>query len=113
MKLTFLGTRGEIDIRTARHRRHSTLFVTQGRTRVMIDCGLDWLEALHGLSRALRQSCSRMPTSITRGASRTARHARYSHREKHGRLSDAFRSLSAAWCTIAKNSRSAESSNSR
>jgi phosphoribosyl 1,2-cyclic phosphodiesterase len=41
--LTFLGTRGEIDIRSRRHRRHSSLLVTQGNARVMIDCGGDWL----------------------------------------------------------------------
>ncbi len=43
MKLTFLGTRGEIDARTRRHRMHSALDVSyRGRT-VRVDCGLDWL----------------------------------------------------------------------
>jgi phosphoribosyl 1,2-cyclic phosphodiesterase len=42
MKLTFLGTRGYIDARTRRHRRHSALLAAyKGRT-VMIDCGEDW-----------------------------------------------------------------------
>jgi ribonuclease BN (tRNA processing enzyme) len=43
MKLTFLGTRGEIEARTRRHRMHSSLLVSYRSTRVMIDCGLDWL----------------------------------------------------------------------
>jgi len=42
MKLTFLGTRGEIDVRTPRHRMHSSLLVSWRRTHVMIDCGADW-----------------------------------------------------------------------
>jgi phosphoribosyl 1,2-cyclic phosphodiesterase len=43
MKLLFLGTRGEIEARTRRHRMHSSLLVSYRSTRVMIDCGLDWL----------------------------------------------------------------------
>ncbi len=43
MKLVFLGTRGEIEARTRRHRMHSSLLVSYRSTRVMIDCGLDWL----------------------------------------------------------------------
>jgi phosphoribosyl 1,2-cyclic phosphodiesterase len=50
MKLTFLGTRGEIDIRTPLHRMHSSLMITDGRGRVMIDCGLDWLDAVWDLA---------------------------------------------------------------
>lgn len=42
MKLTFLGTRGYIDARTRRHRRHSALLVAYYRRRVMVDCGADW-----------------------------------------------------------------------
>lgn len=42
MKIIFLGTRGYIDIRTARHYRHtSTLLINQGK-KIMIDCGIDW-----------------------------------------------------------------------
>lgn len=44
--LTFLGTRGEIDVRTRRHRRHSSLLVQRADARVMIDCGADWLRLL-------------------------------------------------------------------
>ncbi|MFW6161154.1 MAG: MBL fold metallo-hydrolase [Planctomycetota bacterium] len=43
MKLTFLGTRGEIEASNRRHRRHSALLVEYYRRRVMIDCGEDWL----------------------------------------------------------------------
>src|SRR5437667_9441858 len=46
MKLTFLGTRGEIDARTRRHRMHTSLLVSYGTADVMIDCGLDWLGKL-------------------------------------------------------------------
>ncbi len=43
MKLTFLGTRGEIDARNRRHRRHAALLVEYYGRRVMVDCGEDWL----------------------------------------------------------------------
>jgi phosphoribosyl 1,2-cyclic phosphodiesterase len=43
MVLDFLGTRGEIEARNRRHRRHSSLLVTYLERRVMIDCGEDWL----------------------------------------------------------------------
>jgi phosphoribosyl 1,2-cyclic phosphodiesterase len=46
MELTFLGTRGEIDARTRRHRMHTSLLVSHRGARVMIDCGLDWLGKL-------------------------------------------------------------------
>jgi phosphoribosyl 1,2-cyclic phosphodiesterase len=42
MKLRFLGTRGEIEARTRRHSRHSSLLVSYRGREVMIDCGLDW-----------------------------------------------------------------------
>jgi len=43
MKLTFLGTRGEIEARTPQHKMHTSLLVSFRARRVMIDCGLDWL----------------------------------------------------------------------
>ncbi|PYJ47567.1 MAG: hypothetical protein DME85_04850 [Verrucomicrobia bacterium] len=43
MKLTFLGTRGEIEARTRRHHMHTSLLVSYRRAKVMIDCGQDWL----------------------------------------------------------------------
>src|SRR5216110_1136725 len=46
MKLTFLGTRGEIEARTRRHRMHTSLLISYRGTRVMIDCGLDGLGKL-------------------------------------------------------------------
>ena len=41
MKLTFLGTRGEIEKRTRRHRIHTSLMVSYRGVDVMIDCGLE------------------------------------------------------------------------
>jgi glyoxylase-like metal-dependent hydrolase (beta-lactamase superfamily II) len=46
VRLRFLGTRGEIEARTRRHRRHSSLLVGYRRRDVMIDCGLDWRDEL-------------------------------------------------------------------
>lgn len=46
MRLRFLGTRGEIEARTRRHRRHSSLLVGYRGREVMIDCGLDWRDRL-------------------------------------------------------------------
>src|SRR5579885_1471470 len=42
MKVTFLGTRGYIDIRTRKHYRHTSTMITYKGKKVMIDCGLDW-----------------------------------------------------------------------
>jgi phosphoribosyl 1,2-cyclic phosphodiesterase len=42
VKLEFLGTRGYIDAKTRRHRRHSTLMVSYYGARILIDCGEDW-----------------------------------------------------------------------
>ena len=46
MTLTFLGTRGEIQLRTRRHRMHSSLLISHRGARIMIDCGLDWIDAV-------------------------------------------------------------------
>ncbi len=46
MKLTFLGTRGYIEERNRRHRRHSAALIEYKRRRIMIDCGEDWLGAI-------------------------------------------------------------------
>lgn len=54
IELTFLGTRAEIKLRSRRHRRHSSLLVHYNDTRVMIDCGTDWLGRL----------CAIAPTAI-------------------------------------------------
>jgi len=50
LELTFLGTRGEIEARSRRHRRHSSLLVQRDEVRIMIDCGTDWLGRLHGVA---------------------------------------------------------------
>lgn len=42
MKLTFLGTRGYIEARTRRHRRHTSLLVAYRGRRLLIDWGEDW-----------------------------------------------------------------------
>jgi phosphoribosyl 1,2-cyclic phosphodiesterase len=49
MKLTFLGTRGEIEARTRRHRMHSSLMVSYRGSEVMVDCGTDWLGRINDL----------------------------------------------------------------
>jgi glyoxylase-like metal-dependent hydrolase (beta-lactamase superfamily II) len=40
MRIQFPGTRGEIDVSSRYHRRHSCLLI---EGRVLVDCGLDWL----------------------------------------------------------------------
>jgi phosphoribosyl 1,2-cyclic phosphodiesterase len=52
VKLTFLGTRANIEARTRRHRMHSAMMVTYYGRHVMVDCGEDWLGALDDLSPA-------------------------------------------------------------
>lgn len=49
MKLHFLGTRGEIDAHTRRHRMHTSMMVSYKGTQVMIDCGEDWLGKFEAL----------------------------------------------------------------
>lgn len=49
MKLVFLGTRGNTDITSPRHRRHSSALVTYRGQTVMIDCGADWREEVWSL----------------------------------------------------------------
>lgn len=43
MHITFLGTRGNIKIKSQRHKRHTITVISNADTRVAIDCGLDWL----------------------------------------------------------------------
>jgi phosphoribosyl 1,2-cyclic phosphodiesterase len=42
MKLTFLGTRGNTDVTSPRHRRHSSTLISYRGRAVMVDCGADW-----------------------------------------------------------------------
>jgi phosphoribosyl 1,2-cyclic phosphodiesterase len=50
MELTFLGTRGEIEFRSRRHWRHSSLLIRRGNVRLMIDCGADWIGQLSSIA---------------------------------------------------------------
>jgi phosphoribosyl 1,2-cyclic phosphodiesterase len=50
LELTFLGTRGGIEIRSRRHRRHSALLIEHNNARIMIDCGADWLGRLNTIA---------------------------------------------------------------
>jgi len=50
LELTFLGTRGEIEIRSRRHHRHSALLIVHKKARIMLDCGADWLGRLPTLA---------------------------------------------------------------
>jgi phosphoribosyl 1,2-cyclic phosphodiesterase len=50
MRLVFAGTRGNIDKKTRRHRRHSALLVIEGEMRVLVDCGADWLGRFEALA---------------------------------------------------------------
>src|SRR5437899_4402103 len=71
MKLTFLGTRGEIDTRTRRHRMHTSLLVSHGGAHVMIDCRLDWLgkfERLHPSAIVLTHAHPDHAWGLKRGA---------------------------------------------
>lgn len=49
-ELTFLGTRGEIEAHSRRHRRHSSLLIQGNGARIMIDCGADWLERVRSIA---------------------------------------------------------------
>lgn len=43
MKITFIGTRGEIDPQTTLHKRHTATMISYLGKRVLIDCGRNWL----------------------------------------------------------------------
>jgi ribonuclease BN (tRNA processing enzyme) len=50
MKITFLGTRGNIDVRSKQHQRHTCTLVSYRGAQVMIDCGADWLQSVHSIN---------------------------------------------------------------
>jgi phosphoribosyl 1,2-cyclic phosphodiesterase len=43
VKLTFLGTRGYVEVRTPLHRMQSSMAVSYNGKSVIVDCGADWL----------------------------------------------------------------------
>lgn len=47
MKIVFLGTRGYIDVRTKCHYRHTSTLIVYKNKRLLIDCGLDWLNKVN------------------------------------------------------------------
>jgi phosphoribosyl 1,2-cyclic phosphodiesterase len=49
MKLSFLGTRGYIKAHNRHHNRHSSLLVSYGRRRLLVDCGEDWINLIGGI----------------------------------------------------------------
>jgi phosphoribosyl 1,2-cyclic phosphodiesterase len=50
MKITFLGTRGYIDVKSRRHKRHTSTLVEYKNFRLMIDCGIDWLNKVDAVN---------------------------------------------------------------
>jgi len=47
MKITFLGTRGNIDARTRRHKNHTVTLISYKNKTLAIDWGLDWLHKIN------------------------------------------------------------------
>jgi ribonuclease BN (tRNA processing enzyme) len=43
MKLTFLGTRGNIKSKTKKHNKHTSLLISYKKKSIIIDRGEDWL----------------------------------------------------------------------
>lgn len=50
VEITFLGTRGEIKVRSRRHQRHNALLIEHEDARIIMDCGTDWLGRLEALA---------------------------------------------------------------
>lgn len=50
MKITFLGTKGYIDISSKYHKMHTSTLISYKKTRVLIDCGESWLNKVKSLS---------------------------------------------------------------
>lgn len=46
MELTFLGTKGYIDVQSKKHKHHSSLLITHKKKKIMIDCGESWLKKI-------------------------------------------------------------------
>jgi phosphoribosyl 1,2-cyclic phosphodiesterase len=50
MKLTFSGTRGYIEAKSSRYRRHSALIIEHHNQIIMVDCGEDWTDRVFRLA---------------------------------------------------------------
>lgn len=50
MKITFLGTKGYIDISSKKHKMHSSILFTYKNCRVMVDCGESFLKKIKKIS---------------------------------------------------------------
>ena len=50
ISVTFLGTRGDIELKTRRHRWHSAIMIRHRDRRLMVDCGADWLGRVRHLA---------------------------------------------------------------
>ena len=67
LKLKFLGTRGEIEVHSRRHQRHSALLIEHNNARIMIDCRADrlgWLSAVEPTAIMLTMPTSIMPEGL-------------------------------------------------
>src|SRR3990167_6219858 len=51
MKLTFLGTKGYIEESSKAHKMHTSTLIAYKNTRILIDCGLDWLGKLDKIKK--------------------------------------------------------------
>jgi len=72
MRLTFVGTRANISRRTRQRQRHAALLVAEGGSRVLVDCGADWLggfEALRPEAIVLTHAHSDHACGLAAGAS--------------------------------------------
>lgn len=49
MKITFLGTKGYIDIETKHHKMHTSTLISYKNTKVLIDCGESWLKKISSI----------------------------------------------------------------
>src|SRR5699024_5518609 len=47
---------GYIDVTACRHKRHTSTLITYKQTRLLIDCGLDWLTKINYLKKKYKPS---------------------------------------------------------
>lgn len=53
MKITFLGTKGYIDISSKYHKMHTSTLISYKKTKVLIDCGESWLKKIPSIPAKL------------------------------------------------------------